>query len=385
MAQPGDQIETPRLSNDAWILNPTLDTIFMFSFLWAIPIVGYAALRPESGALTMLLPFTVLLSQGHKFSPHVLLFSNSEVRKHVLSQRPRLFTELIILLLSPLFISAVSALIFIQNAGSLDFYRPLSLLALVYTGWTYFHFSQQNYGVIRLYRARHRVYEEPVSDRLEYATVTFIAMIMVAAICTLSNHRLGFYLAFFEPISTPRYFLLGCLAVCAGIYALTIATYVRKSALNLPVFLSLSHFFALTAVLCLAPLHLALIAVSISHWTQSIFLASVQLAGQPATRTMKQCRKISKIIAVFLIGSTVMYGIYRTIHDTIPVIGNFGEIIDFVKNDRRLVIWGLLYFGLNTGINYSHFYLDRFIYRKNRLLSPKNDRILDRTIHRKST
>lgn len=331
----------------------------------------YFSGQPAAETLALLLPLTIFLSQGHKYSPHVLLLASPTTRSSVLRQRPRIFAELAALIVAPVFISSVAAYFYVPQSSSKLFYIPVSMLAFGYTIWTYFHFSQQNYGIVKLYRNLNLKQPDALLDKIEHGIIIVMAFIFTAVVCTFSNERLGFYLYFFEPLKMPENLRTFCVAVCMLLFLGVIALYYKRKALNFSTFLGATHYFALTIMICTLPLYLGLLATSVSHWTQAIYLASLVLRRDKASLPGAKSTNIYFVIAWFLVMSSLMYVGYSFVNTNLAVPGNFGNPREFSKYDDIIVIFGLLYFGLNIGLNYTHFYLDRFIYRKNSLLSEK--------------
>ena len=361
----------PRSNPPRWIGARAMDLFFMFSFVWAIPLLACFAAVPRNKAIPALLPLTVLLSQGHKYSPHILFFSVRSIRDHVLQQRPHIIRELALLVGVPVLVAAFVALLFLNQFPPAAFFLPISILAFVYTVWTYFHFSQQSYGVVRLYRRLNGSTRDATVDRYEFAMVTTVAFFMTALIFTFSNARLDFYLFFLSPLQMPPLLKIICLGSCVLLFFHSIYFYRKRHALNTPVALAIAHFFFIAAALTLLPIFLGLLLVSVSHWTQAIYLASMQFARDQPEKLGSSIQRVCVVVIAFLVISSLLYVAYDFVHNELPIVGNFGMAVDFQKEQRWLVTLGLLYFGLNTGLNYTHFYLDRFIYKGNPLLGAR--------------
>lgn len=353
---------------EKWINGKLYDLIFIFSFLWVAPLLLLFVNNGVRENLKIFLPFTILLSQGHKYSPMILMFFSPYVRSHIKKQRPHIFREIFLLLFTPACLAAAAAFLYLSNAA-INFFIPISVLAAAYTLWQYFHFSQQNYGVLKLYRNLNLQRSDPFLDRYDQISITLVALFVTFLICTFSNLRTGFYLYFFQPLSMPDELRSACLVFCAGLYLFSLGLYSHKKSLNLPVFLAISHYYVLSFFICAAPLYLALLLSSVSHWTQAIYLAATQLKRDPGIKLNVYGHPgVAGFVLAFLVFSTLFYALYDFIDKTLPTISNFGEIKDFSAYEPLLAGLAILYFGINIGVNYCHFYLDRFVYKKNSLL-----------------
>ena len=355
------------MSKSIWIGGASADVVFIFSFLWFAPVLFYFAEQPLTLSLSILLPFTILLSQGHKYSPAVLLLASSAARAHVLRQRPKIYKELALIIFAPIIISAASVFYYHQAPLSKQFYIPVSILGFGFTIWTYFHFSQQNYGIVKLYRNLNIKQSDKLLDKVDHCLVIAVTFFLTAVVCTFSNERLGFYLYFSAPLKMPENLRAGGLGICFFLYLGLLFLYSKRKALNVSTFLGASHYFVITMMVCVLPIYLGLLLLSVSR-TQAIYLASVLLCRDNATARGRKKMNLAIVIVSFFLLSTISFALYKYINTNLAVPDSFGNAVDFSKYESKIVMFGLLYFGLNVGLNYSHFYLDRFIYRKNFLL-----------------
>ncbi len=271
-----------------WIKSAPWDLLWVFSFIWIVPLTLLFSSDPRRETVAALLPLVILLSQGHKYAPHLLLAFDKKVLAHVKSQRPNLFRELAGLILFPTLIAGFAALLYDQQSDTKYFYFPVALLSAIYAGWTYFHFSQQNLGVLRIYRRLVTTASDPDLNRIEQYTVTSVALAITALVSTFANERLGFYLYFFSPLQMPSGIRAACLGMSMLAAVFLILHYKKRGVLNFTTFLAAIHFNVLTALLCLAPVYLGLFAISVSHWTQAIFLTTLQMSDAQADKRENQ-------------------------------------------------------------------------------------------------
>lgn len=338
-----------------------------------IPIVILLSTKSRLESTALLLPLVILLSQGHKFAPHILLLLDRKAWQHVKQQHPRIKIELVGLIAAPTLIACLTAFLYqpdtVPSEYSKAFYIPVALLAAIYAGWTYFHFSQQNLGILRIYRRLNSTEEDTVLRRVESFLVTSVALFLAAILCTFANERLGFFfLFFFSPLKMPDSLRLACLLLAVGAGCALAFLYGRKGLLNLPTFLGITHFVALTALMCLVPVYLALVAVSVSHWTQAIYLTSLQIGAARSSPSRRLQAPL--VIGSILLFSSIMYFAYEFLQTKLPAPSSFGKPDNFELFSPTWIWIELIYFGFNIGINYTHFYLERFIYRRNpRLIS----------------
>lgn len=336
----------------------------MFSYIWFTPLLLFFKNKDPQIVLAQLLPLTVLLSQGHKYAPHLLLLLSQETRAHVLKKRPNILFEILLLIFLPGVLAIAAGCIFYFFNSAKIFYAPIGLLALVYTCWTYFHFSQQNYGVAKIYRMINFKNQNSTFDKVEHLIVTALIFFVTAVICTMSNERLGFYLFFFEPLQMPSQLKFYSAIFCALLYMIILSFYTYKNSMNVGTFLSVTNYFMIPFIICTQPLYLGLLLTAVSHWTQSIYLSSVQIFNDNKY-VMKNKFGLWIVLTFFLIVSSIMYAFYNAVFLKLPLYGHFGEAIDLSLYNKNLVFTGLVYFGLNIRVNYTHFYLDRFIYLNN--------------------
>lgn len=343
----------------------------MFSFLWLTPIFLWLRNHDEKYVLAKLLPLTIVLSQGHKYGPHILLLCNSIAKDHIIKQRPKIIFELFMMILIPTLMGLTAAALYYFSQAPQLYYLPIGLLALIYTAWTYFHFSQQSFGVSKIYRNLNSQLKDSFFDKMEHLIVTILVFFVTAFICIVSNERIGFYLFFFKPLALPEYLKSSAALFCIFLYILCLILYFYKKSLCVPTFLSITQYCTITFILCTQPLYLGLLLGAIVHWTQSVYLSSTQLSIKNFLWTDRK-RSLWFSLSAIIIISSVLYSAYNYIILKLPIIGHFGDSIDFAGKEKYLVSIGLIYFGLNIGLNYTHFYLDRFIYLKNPLLTKKN-------------
>lgn len=160
------------------VADPRWQLLFVYSFVWVIPIVILLSTKSWLESTALLLPLVILLSQGHKFAPHILLLLDRTAWQHVKQQLPRIKIELVGLIAAPTFIACLTAFLYrpdtVPSAYSKAFI-PVAVLPGIYTGWTYFHFSQQNLGILRIYRRLNSTEEDTVLRRVESLLVTRVA------------------------------------------------------------------------------------------------------------------------------------------------------------------------------------------------------------------
>lgn len=368
-------IQTPFFKG-RWLKNPKFEIPMIYSFLWMTPIVILLSPAPKREVVALLLPLVILLSQGHKYAPHLLLILDKKTRDHVKLQRPRLKWELLGLIFVPTIIASITALLYEPDLTSKSFYLPVALLSSIYAAWTYFHFSQQNLGIMKLYRRLTNNTPDLNLNRIEFGIVTGVALVLTATICTFANERLGFYLFFFSPFEMPALTRIICSALCGVAGAILVLIYKRKGILNISTFLGIAHFVVLTLLLCIAPVYLALIAISVSHWTQAIYLTALQIEEARPPLVFKSRIYYVLVIGAIMAFSSIMYLAYDFLQIHLPSPSNFGQPDNFDRFSQPLLWLGLIYFGFNIGINYTHFFLERFIYRNNPRL--KSDQSLNR-------
>lgn len=259
-----------------WLVGPAQDIIFNFAALWLIPLTFILNANYPAHIYSFYIIISTPLISAHGNAPFFLLMLSPQVRRTVAEQRPRYLGEALVIFLIPLLLGITSAILLQKNPGSKAFYLPITAMCLVYHLWNQYHYSMQNFGIMKIYR-RMLGLQSAESDKFDLYLTLGLTFFVQMLVWSLSNIRIDFYTFFFRPPTPPPMIRESCLAI-ATICFLTcvVRAYLRRE-LSLPIILGYLNVCGLTIVICYAPLVFTLLANGAVHWLQAIFLTAYQL------------------------------------------------------------------------------------------------------------
>jgi len=357
--------DEPISAKKAWMTNPVIDTVFNFSAIWLIPLAALIKVTDSQNYFSYYLIISTLLIAAHGYAPFFLLLLSPQVRQSVGSQRPRYLLEVGFLMVIPFFLGLASAALFIQNPSSKVFFFPLMLMCSAYHLWNTFHYSMQHFGIMKLYR-RLSGQKPRDSDQFDLYMIFGLTFVIQILVWTTSNIRLGFYTFFFEPPTMPPFLREICLTVSLVGLVICILRARMRGELNLPILLGYVNFSSLTIVICYSPFFFTLLVNGAVHWLQAVYLTAYQIDQDPRNPIRSRLRLGLRgyILFLLLFGSVMRYFYVKTF-ERAPEITKFGSILNLTDANKEQLFYSLIYFGFAMGLALNHFYLERFIYRRN--------------------
>lgn len=355
-----------------WLTTPATDLIFLIPAVWLVPVFVWIYNWNPSIGLKLVALVTAFLSFGHLIAPLLLYIKNRDIRFHVRRQRPNSDKELALVFLLPLFVVGISAIVFFQSEPtSASFFLYIAILTAIYHLMNTYHFGMQYFGISRFFL--------PPSARsdLKLIQVGFLvsSFVVPLIVWTSAKIRINFLTFYLSPPDIPLSIVYLCTGLVIAIFFLLVFRAYKKNYLGLPLLLSYLSMSSICLLICFAPLFFTITVSSFNHWIQAIFLTSQQWSKRTAASaadahdaSRSSLTWIPPFIGLLSISALVYFGGHWAFGDQ-SSITLFGEIRG---PSTMLTVSGFLLFGLIVGFAFTHFYLERFIYRGNPLLQRRD-------------
>lgn len=339
----------------AWLHSARQDLLFLTPALWMAPLLLFAFYFTDTPGRIIVLVITALLSSGHLLGPILLYLLEPNVRRQVQRHRPKASVEIILISSAPLLLSLVGWH-FLQDGERVYSLGVIAALGVSYLILNSHHYTMQHFGIACFY-----LNNEGVQDRRWILnTVWIVTFFIPIAVWYFSSLRFDFATNFLTLNSAPPFFTEGASAVvCVCLLALFGRAY-RRNYLSFPLALNYLSICLISLLICLSPLFFTLTLNSAVHWVQSIYLTSYQY--RPSI-SFKYQRFVWPASFLFLIAVSLgVFLLARSSSNGQTSISTFGKIqgpIDGLSLSAFIVL------GISLSIAFVHFYLERFIYRRN--------------------
>lgn len=348
-----------------WIHSAPVDLLFILPAVWLVPTSLALFWISNGSGKALIIAFTALLSVAHLISPLVLYIAKPRIRAHVKSQRKFAHLEVCLAFLIPLLTALLAWSAFEPTSErNLLLLKLLAGVGLIYHLFNSHHFTMQHFGITRLYLPQ----QGEGDIKLLKSAVWVISFVIPIAIWTFSNLRLSLITYFSSPLTMPTYLpFVSMTVVGVSFIALSHRAFQQKY-LTPQLALSYMSFCLISFLICLSPVFFTLLLSSATHWIQTVFLTSYQLGLADPEPNQTQTNRSNPLLWAALTAVALMtfsYAIYATGHATFAgqsTISTFGDIQGPLA---RLEFSSFLVIGLILGVAFTHFYLERFIYRRN--------------------
>lgn len=339
----------------AWFYSARQDLLFLIPAIWMAPLLLLAFYFTETPGRIIVIVITALLSSGHLLGPILLYVMEPSVRRQVQRQRPKASFEIILISSAPLILAFVGWY-FLQDGERISFLGVVAALGASYLFLNSHHYTMQHYGITCFYLNKDGAQDR----RWIMSTIWIVTFFIPIAVWYFANLRFDFATNLLSLNSAPPFFTEGAAAVvCVCLLGLFGRAYLRNY-LSVPLALNYLSICLISLLICLSPLFFTLTLNSAVHWIQSIYLTSYQY--RPST-PLKYRRYVWPASFLFLIAvSLTVFLIARSSSEEQTTISTFGKIQGPFDGLTPSAVFVL---GISLSIAFVHFYLERFIYRKN--------------------
>jgi len=347
-----------------WLYSGPLDLIFVLPAVWLVPVSLLLFSVSNDFGKFLIIAMTAALSVAHLVSPLALYMAKPRIRSHVKSQRRFAALEVILSFFTPLVVMLIAWRTMASNPGtSLPLLQILATTGLIYHLFNSHHFTMQHFGIARLYLP-----PQGLPDiRLIKSAVWIVSFIVPIGIWSFSNMRISYFTYFATPPEMPKYLPSVSMMIVGAVFlSLTVRAF-RRRYLTFQLGVSYFSFCMISFLICVSPLFFTLLLSSTVHWIQTVYLTSYQLGISDPAPLRPSPGRANSALWVFTAIALISFScaIYATGHAAFAgksTISIFGDIIGPLE---RLEFSSFLVIGVILGVAFTHFYLERFIYRRN--------------------
>ena len=234
----------------------------------------------------MLILLTVLfLARAHLLVPIAYLGISKSERTRISQASPKFWRGFWIVAIVPILLYVLSGVIFsiTYEPGSrhVAAFVPIAIMGGIWVFWNGWHFAMQQFGILQMYRFRNDI-TGARRRKFDYFTCLVFAFAGPTLVLFQSGLQSSFFefftgrAVFLDPLIQPALWLLA--AIAAGVVVFLVV----DGSAKLPILMMYVAMFLQLYLLSRLPFVFAVLAVSVPHWLQEVFLVGRMIAKDRA-------------------------------------------------------------------------------------------------------